>query len=102
EQRHLRPDAELLARMDDRAHAVVIERLLQADLRLDPAYARHVARRRILHDEEVAGLVRGRMSLHRFPRSLDARGEGLAVRLERGETGPRLLRKRDECIDIAA
>ncbi|ABA49754.1 hypothetical protein BURPS1710b_2844 [Burkholderia pseudomallei 1710b] len=101
QQRHLRPHAEVLTRMDDRAHAVVVERLLEADFGFDAAHAGDVARLRIFHHEEIAGLGGRRVISERAARALDARGKRVAVRLERGEARPGFLRERDERVHVA-
>src|ERR1700761_7901280 len=50
---HACPDAEILARVHDRAHAVVVERLLQTHCCFDAAYAGHVAGLGVFHHEEI-------------------------------------------------
>ncbi len=99
---HARPDPEVLARVHDRAHAVVVERLLQADRGFDPAYAGHVAGIGVFHHEEVTGFVRLGLVFHRAAGALNARRQGIAIRLESGETGTGLLREPHERVHIAS
>jgi len=86
--------------MHDGTHPIVVERLLEADLRLDSAHTGNVVRCRILHDEEVAGLMGRGLPFHRPFRSRDACGKRIGVRLERRQTRPGLLRERHDRIEV--
>ena len=82
-------------------HAVVVERLLQADFRFDAAHARDVARRRVLHHEEIAALRTARrcpasVRRARSTRAASASRSGLNV----VSAGAGLVRERDERVHV--